>query len=184
MEYRMSTGKVCVTLRCTPPPQLTVGFLTECTFCEKLRAVFHCPDCKDFYCIACDKTTHSHGKRKGHVRSQLSLYSMNDASRRCTYLVRYSYLLRKIQRLTRLKVRQCLDTFRCLYLTLCFFAVFSVQKVFRQGDSLSLLREHRLQLHLLGEAPVPAPRGAVPLHGAGAGRDHHAGATEDEEGEG
>lgn len=37
-----------------------------CTFCVKLKAIFHCPECTDFYCIDCDITAHSTKKRKDH----------------------------------------------------------------------------------------------------------------------
>ena len=39
-----------------------------CTFCAKLPAVCHCPECPDFYCLSCDISAHATKKRKDHIR--------------------------------------------------------------------------------------------------------------------
>eukprot|EP01038_Epipyxis_sp_PR26KG_P009811 gene9811-13202_t len=60
-----------------------------CTFCGKLKAVLHCPECTDFYCASCDVTAHLTKKRKDHVRSKISKYSMDDAANVITRAIRY-----------------------------------------------------------------------------------------------
>ena len=68
-----------------------------CTFCAKVTAVYHCPECPDFYCSPCDITTHTHKKRRRHVRTKLSLLTLDEAAKRVTYAVRYHGHLRSLQ---------------------------------------------------------------------------------------
>lgn len=80
-----------------------------CTFCTKSPAIFHCSECTDFYCGACDSTAHSTKKRKGHVRSKISKYDLNTAARKLTYAVRFRGHLRLLQKLCRLRIRRFFD---------------------------------------------------------------------------
>jgi hypothetical protein len=90
--------------------------ITDCTFCEKNRAVYHCPECSDFYCESCDATTHSHKKRKHHIRAKLSLYDIPTASRICHNAIVFFYHLRLLQTLARQKIRRYFDR-----VTLCHY---------------------------------------------------------------
>lgn len=79
-----------------------------CTFCAKIPAVFHCPECTDFYCFGCDVTAHNTKKRKGHIRSQLSNLTLDKAGGLVTRAVRrYGHLL--------LLQRRCRQVFRRLF---------------------------------------------------------------------
>ena len=82
---------------------------TDCTFCEKTVAIFYCPECTDFYCTPCDKTAHSHKKRITHVRTRLSLYSMEDAAFICTRAMRYLKCLKNLQRRVRQVIQRHFD---------------------------------------------------------------------------
>lgn len=84
-------------------------FGKNCTFCEKEKAVFYCPECEDFYCTPCDKTAHSHKKRLTHVRTTLSLYSMEDAAFICTRAMRYLKCLKGLQRRVRKVIQRHFD---------------------------------------------------------------------------
>lgn len=45
-----------------------------CTFCAKLPAICHCPECPDFYCSSCDINAHATKKRKDHIRSSNEIF--------------------------------------------------------------------------------------------------------------
>lgn len=68
-----------------------------CTFCAKVPAVCHCPECTDFYCESCDITAHNTKKRKNHIRTQLSKYNLNTAASVVTRAVRRYGHIRIIQ---------------------------------------------------------------------------------------
>jgi hypothetical protein len=55
-----------------------------CTFCTKVTAMVHCPECHDFYCIPCDVTAHSTKKRKLHCRDVISYYTKDEAAKLVT----------------------------------------------------------------------------------------------------
>ena len=80
-----------------------------CTFCQKQRAIVHCPDCKDFYCMDCDGTTHAVEKRKGHIRSQLSKLDLPTASGLVTRCVRYAQHHLELRRRARATIRRFFD---------------------------------------------------------------------------
>jgi len=80
-----------------------------CTFCQKQRAVLHCPDCTDFYCIDCDTTTHNVEKRKHHIRTKLSHLDLAAASGLLTRCVRFGQHLKRIQRMCRAKFKRYFD---------------------------------------------------------------------------
>jgi len=60
--------------------QTAYTFGCLCTFCQKRKALVHCPECSDFYCTECDGTTHQVEKRKDHVRSVISGLDLKAAS--------------------------------------------------------------------------------------------------------
>jgi hypothetical protein len=70
----------------------------------------------DFYCEPCDKTAHSHKKRKHHIRAVLSLYDIPQAATICTHAVVFFYHLRNLQRVCRDTIRRYFDP-----VTLCHF---------------------------------------------------------------
>lgn len=72
-----------------------------CTFCAKIPAICHCPDCTDFYCKSCDITAHNTKKRKDHIRCPLSKLDLNAAAKIVTRTVRRFGLLRVLQRRAR-----------------------------------------------------------------------------------
>lgn len=76
-----------------------------CGFCTKEAAVWHCPECPDFFCVSCDTINHSVKKRKHHVRKMLSKLTKDDAARLITHAVRYHGHLRLLQ-------IECKKTFR------------------------------------------------------------------------
>jgi hypothetical protein len=80
-----------------------------CTFCAKITAVLHCPECTDFYCQNCDITAHNTKKRKHHIRSVLSKLNLNSAARIVTRAVRRYGHLRLLQRLCRKQFRRLFD---------------------------------------------------------------------------
>jgi len=66
----------------------------KCTFCTKIAAVCHCPECTDFYCSSCDATAHATKKRKDHKRSTLSKLDLAHAAGLVTRAVRrYGHVL-------------------------------------------------------------------------------------------
>lgn len=87
-----------------------------CTFCAKVPAIYHCPECPDFYCAPCDGTVHSHKKRKDHVRSKLSLLTLDAAAKKVTYAVRYHGHLLTLQKKCRAVFRRYFDR-----VTLCHY---------------------------------------------------------------
>mmetsp|Transcript_17064 Transcript_17064/g.28887 ORF Transcript_17064/g.28887 Transcript_17064/m.28887 type:complete len:595 (-) Transcript_17064:297-2081(-) len=68
-----------------------------CTFCTKIPAVCHCPECPDFYCGSCDATAHKTKKRQGHVRTVLSKLDLFTAASLVTRAVRRYGHIRLIQ---------------------------------------------------------------------------------------
>ena len=62
-------NKVTISLWINKTPYV---FGCLCTFCQKRRAIVHCPECEDFYCNECDGTTHAVEKRKDHIRATIS----------------------------------------------------------------------------------------------------------------
>ena len=48
-----------------------------CTFCAKLPAICHCPECPDFYCSSCDINAHATKKRKDHIRSFIEIFEIS-----------------------------------------------------------------------------------------------------------
>eukprot|EP01041_Mallomonas_annulata_P002585 gene2585-5057_t len=88
-----------------------------CTFCEKSDAIFHCSECKDFYCDPCDHTAHSHAKRSSHMRTRLSRLTKDQGACICTRAMRFLSHLKLLQRLARQKIRRiyCGKTFNHYY---------------------------------------------------------------------
>ena len=80
-----------------------------CTFCNKVTAILHCPECPDFFCKDCDVTAHAVAKRKDHVRFPLSKLNLAQASRLLTRYVRLVQHLRRCQHLARIKFRRYFD---------------------------------------------------------------------------
>jgi hypothetical protein len=68
-----------------------------CGFCTKETAVWHCPDCPDFFCASCDTINHSVKKRKHHIRKMLSKLTKDAAAGLITHAVRYHGHLRLLQ---------------------------------------------------------------------------------------
>ena len=95
---------------------ILIADILDCTFCEKSKAIYHCHECMDFYCEPCDKTAHSHKKRKHHIRAVLSLYDIPQAAVICTHAVVFFYHLRNLQRMCRNTIKRYFDT-----KTLCHF---------------------------------------------------------------
>jgi hypothetical protein len=81
----------------------------KCTFCQKEKAILHCPECPDFYCENCDYTTHLTEKRKGHVRKKLSHLSLKTASRLVKLAVRYHIGVLFLQKQARKYIRRFFD---------------------------------------------------------------------------
>jgi hypothetical protein len=80
-----------------------------CTFCTKIPAICHCPECSDFYCSSCDATTHATKKRKDHKRSSLSKLDLHAAAGFVTRAVRrYGHIL-LIQRRCRTLFKRFFD---------------------------------------------------------------------------
>ena len=79
-----------------------------CTFCAKVAAVCHCPECPDFYCASCDITAHATKKRKDHKRFPLSKLDLNAAASKVTAAVRYHGHLRSLQ-------KRCRQVFKRLF---------------------------------------------------------------------
>ena len=80
-----------------------------CTFCNKVTAIFHCPECPDFFCVECDITAHSVAKRKDHVRLKLSRLSLAQSATLITHYVRLVQHLRRCVKLARQKIRRYYD---------------------------------------------------------------------------
>ena len=80
-----------------------------CTFCTKVPAVVHCPECTDFYCEPCDVTAHNTKKRKGHIRSTMSLLDKDAAAKLVTFAVRYHGHLLRLQKKCRQVIRRYFD---------------------------------------------------------------------------
>ena len=59
-----------------------------CTFCTKVVAICHCPECPDFYCSSCDTTAHLTKKRKDHKRTTISKLDLDMAAGLVTRAVR------------------------------------------------------------------------------------------------
>ena len=59
-----------------------------CTFCGKVTAILHCPDCPDFFCHDCDIPEPSTKKREMHVRNKLSKLDLKSAAGLVTRYVR------------------------------------------------------------------------------------------------
>lgn len=95
-----------------------------CTFCQKIKAIYHCPECSDFYCNDCDITSHSTKKRKDHVRSLLSLLDLETASKFVTFAVRYHGKLLMLQKMCRAVFRRYFDPE-----TLCHYYYNPVYKI-------------------------------------------------------
>lgn len=76
-----------------------------CTFCTKVPAICHCPECPDFYCSSCDATAHATKKRKDHTRSTISKLSLNAAA---------GYLTRAVRRFGHILLlqRRCRELFK------------------------------------------------------------------------
>lgn len=87
-----------------------------CTFCAKVTAIYHCPECPDFYCVNCDKAAHSHKKRRHHIRTKLSLLTLDQAARRVTFATRYHGKLLTLQKMCRAVFRRYFDR-----VTLCHY---------------------------------------------------------------
>lgn len=84
-------------------------FGLTCTFCTKLPAILHCPECPDFYCSSCDTVAHNTKKRKNHVRSILSRLDKDAAAKLVTHAVRYHGHLLRLQQMCRKKLRRFFD---------------------------------------------------------------------------
>lgn len=84
-------------------------FGCACTFCNKVTAILHCPDCPDFFCKDCDVTAHSHKKRADHVRFRMSRLNMAQASGFITRFIRLVRHLRRCIGLARKKIRRYFD---------------------------------------------------------------------------
>ena len=80
-----------------------------CTFCNKLAATLHCPECPDFFCKDCDITAHSHQKRKDHIRFKLSKLSLAQAGTLITHYVRLVQHLRRCMTLARKRIKRYFD---------------------------------------------------------------------------
>ena len=87
----------------------TYEFGLLCTFCQKLKAIYHCPLCPDFYCAGCDASTHKTKKRRDHVRSKISKYDIQGAALKVTFAVRYGQHVKNIQKRCRAKIRRFFD---------------------------------------------------------------------------
>lgn len=92
-----------------------------CTFCNKLPANLHCPECPDFFCKDCDITSHSHKKRAAHVRFRMSRLNLAQAAGLLTRFVRLVQHLRRCMVLVRKKIRRYFDKH-----TLCHYYYNSV----------------------------------------------------------
>lgn len=95
-----------------------------CTFCTKSAAVYHCPECPDFYCVSCDSTTHAHKKRRHHIRTKLSLLTLDAAALRVIFAVRYHGHLRTLQMKCRKVFRRYFDR-----ITLCHYYYNPIYKI-------------------------------------------------------
>ena len=80
-----------------------------CTFCNKVTAIFHCPECPDFFCVDCDITAHSVAKRKDHVRLKLSRLNLAQSATLITHYVRLVQHLRRCVKIARQKIRRYYD---------------------------------------------------------------------------
>jgi len=80
-----------------------------CTFCNKLTAILHCPDCTDFFCFDCDVAAHSVKKRADHVRSTMSKLNLAQASGLVTRYVRLVQHLKLLQKKIRKIYRRYFD---------------------------------------------------------------------------
>ena len=80
-----------------------------CTFCAKIPAVCHCPECPDFYCANCDTTAHNTKKRRDHVRKQLSKLDLSTAAGLVTRCIRYHGHLRMLQERCRRTFKRFFD---------------------------------------------------------------------------
>lgn len=80
-----------------------------CTFCAKIQAVSHCPECTDFYCATCDTTAHNTKKRKFHIRKALSKLNLDAAAGLITRTVRRFGYLRLLQRICRVQFKRIFD---------------------------------------------------------------------------
>ena len=75
---------------------VVITYKKKCDFCEKKRAVFHCPSCDndgdgdgDFLCDSCDLEVHRHVKRRGHIRTQLPDVTPKEAIHKILGCFRY-----------------------------------------------------------------------------------------------
>lgn len=107
-----------------------------CTFCAKSPAIYHCPECPDFYCVSCDATVHSHKKRRGHVRTKLSKLTLDAAAKIVTYATRYHGHLRTLQAKCRAVFRRYFDR-----VTLCHYYSNPVYKTTSWRKPYCLRRE-------------------------------------------
>jgi hypothetical protein len=127
--------------------------MTDCTFCEKETAIFYCPECEDFYCTPCDTTAHSHKKRLTHVRTTLSLYSMEDAAFICTRAMRYLKCLKNLQRRVRIIIQRKFDKE-----TLCHY-YYNTLNHQTSWTKPSLLRQEELRPFLTTEEAAAIMQG-------------------------
>ena len=108
MGVKKKKGKVKISLYINQTPYV---FGCLCTFCQKQKAVCHCPECKDFYCDGCNVDAHSVEKRKHHVPlvTFLSHLDLPTAAGLITRSIRFTQHLKRIQRLTRKLFRRFFD---------------------------------------------------------------------------
>ena len=106
MGVKKKKGKVKISLYINQTPYV---FGCLCTFCQKQKAVCHCPECEDFYCEDCNGDAHAVEKRKHHVVTYLSHLDLPTAAGLLTRSVRFMQHLKRIQRLTRKLFRRFFD---------------------------------------------------------------------------
>lgn len=61
-----------------------------CHFCERAKAVLHCPSCADFLCEECDFEIHRHEKRAEHVRTLVPQFSAPEAALKIVGMFRFA----------------------------------------------------------------------------------------------
>lgn len=109
---KKGAGKITVSLYINGVPY---EFGCKCTFCTKEKAIFHCPECGDFYCEGCDYTAHNTEKRKGHIRKKLSHLSLKVAAKYVTFAVRYHVGVLILQKRARMYIRRFFDPKSCCH---------------------------------------------------------------------